>query len=212
MEPESRWDDKEIPLPIEIVINFFKNLSGKEVYKCCRVCKFWKSAADLLIRDECHWQKLYEKDYSEIYTDARKKSPLTYEGLYKSISLWSQIKSAIVTATNFWSSSHNNTSNFQILNKDVIGIPVCQCCELAEPMDCEGCDHVAYIDLKTRKLLEGVVVRIWNHLSYIEKVTILWLRLIRILVYWLLQTNIIHPKRSFEFKQVSMFVDIYFFM
>lgn len=141
-------NDDAIILPIEIIIKIFQNLSGKEVYKCRRVCKLWKGAADLLFRDESHWQKFYEEDYGKLYTKARNKSALTYEGLYKSISLWSQMAWAEVKIKALLIASH--MLSFQILSNDVIGIPLCSECHIEPPSKkCVGFDYIGYYALKT---------------------------------------------------------------
>lgn len=152
MEAEKCSVDDEVRLPIEIVTIIFMNLNIKEIYKSRRVCKVWRDAADLLIRDERFWRKHYEKDYGSLYPQARRKSALTYEGLCKSISLWSQIKSAKVSATNFYTTKHLVT--FEIVNKNVIGVAACNACTEIANMFCPGSDHVLYIDLETKRELE----------------------------------------------------------
>lgn len=139
--------DAEIPLPIELIINIFENLSGKEVYKCRRVCKLWKGAADWFFRFERHWQKFYERDYARMYNHARRKSSLTYESLYKSISLWPQIKSAKVRVKRFLTAEH--MFNFQIFNKDFMGVTQCTQCKDGPSPSCFGCNYIAYFDLKS---------------------------------------------------------------
>lgn len=159
-----------IPLPLELIINIFQNLSGKEIYKCRRVCKLWKGAADLLIRDESHWQKYYEKDYGKMYNQARNKSSLSYEDLYKSVSLWSQIKSARVRAKRFLIGEH--MLNFQILNKDIIGVTHCTECQVESPAPlfhpCSGCDYIGYFDLKTGKELRRQYMNVEKFQEYKE--------------------------------------------
>lgn len=159
-------NDMEIPLPIELIINIFQNLTGKEICKCRRVCKLWKGAADLLIRGESHWQKFYEKDYEKLYNQARNKSALTYEGLYKSISLWPKIKSAKVRVKRFLTGEH--MLNFQILNKDIIGVPRCTVCERFPGSFCLGCNYIGYFDLKTGKELRRQCMNVEYFQEYKE--------------------------------------------
>lgn len=166
-QKNSSENDNEIQLPIELIINIFQNLSGKEVYKCRRVCKLWKGAADLLIRDETHWQKYYKRDYGTMYNQARNKSALSYEGLYKSISLWPQIKSAKVRVKRFLIGEH--MSNFQILNKDIIGVTHCtECQNNVSSTFCLGCNYIGYFDLKTGNELRRQSMHVEKFQEYKE--------------------------------------------
>ncbi|KAI5639334.1 f-box-like domain-containing protein [Phthorimaea operculella] len=79
-------------LPAEVLHKIFQNLNWNDLKQCSSVCKAWEVVANQTT--ELKWKEECKKYFGQIYEEAFRKSRLSWEMLYKSLSLWHQVKSS----------------------------------------------------------------------------------------------------------------------
>lgn len=146
---------RETFIPNEIVEMVLRNLRGKDMFRCRRVCKQWLSVVDRLTAADNWWEDLLRSDYRDIYKEALWKSGLSHRSLYKSFCLWSKIATAKITCTEFLTRRYLN--DFQVLPNKVIGVPSFKKDGDLEDLRFEGFDRIKYYNLETGKYKTRII-------------------------------------------------------